>query len=468
MKRLLLALLLLPTLAYANDFYTHGSFPATGTQATSAGMRAELDAISAGFDKLPTLSGNANKILVVNSSGTAITTTAGSITVPDYFSIQGNYGLTLNLSGTTGVTLPTSGTLATLAGTETLTNKTLTNPTLSLNSTISGTVAATGQLEIQGTGTNAIGASRVGTTQLKLGGSFSPASGSNSHALHVNTTIAGQVSQNAYGALIAPTITEAASGTHALIASMEVDPPTITNAGATTTKAVGLYVGGTPSGGTTNYSLEVAGNSTFGGTAAFTNAAVTISGGLVPTLTLNDGTTDSYVQVANGNVQLYGLGHTVFAPGLGEKARVSSDGILAIGTTDTASVTAGGLVVEGGKIRLSETTDPTAPATNKLVLYAVDDGSGNTVLAVRFPTGSPVAIARENTGVIPPGTVHFWAGSSAPSGWLLANGSNVSRTTYATLFAAIGTTFGSGDGSTTFGLPNLSNYATNVKAIIKC
>lgn len=53
------------------------------------------------------------------------------------------------------------------------------------------------------------------------------------------------------------------------------------------------------------------------------------------------------------------------------------------------------------------------------------------------------------------GVIGFFAGSSAPSGYLKANGALVSRTTYATLFAAIGTTFGAGDGSTTFALPDL-------------
>lgn len=53
------------------------------------------------------------------------------------------------------------------------------------------------------------------------------------------------------------------------------------------------------------------------------------------------------------------------------------------------------------------------------------------------------------------GEVSFFARNSAPSGWLKANGAAVSRTTYATLFAAIGTTFGVGDGSTTFALPDL-------------
>ena len=57
----------------SNDFYNHGSFPTTGSAATSASMRAELDSIAAGFDKMPTLTGNANEIVVVNSSATGLT-----------------------------------------------------------------------------------------------------------------------------------------------------------------------------------------------------------------------------------------------------------------------------------------------------------------------------------------------------------------------------------------------------------
>lgn len=53
------------------------------------------------------------------------------------------------------------------------------------------------------------------------------------------------------------------------------------------------------------------------------------------------------------------------------------------------------------------------------------------------------------------GRIEWFAFNTAPYGYLVCNGANVSRTTYADLFNAIGTTFGSGDGSTTFTLPNL-------------
>jgi len=55
---------------------------------------------------------------------------------------------------------------------------------------------------------------------------------------------------------------------------------------------------------------------------------------------------------------------------------------------------------------------------------------------------------------VPTGTILDFGGTSAPSGYLLCDGSNVNRTTEASLFAVIGTAFGAGDGSTTFGVPD--------------
>lgn len=55
----------------------------------------------------------------------------------------------------------------------------------------------------------------------------------------------------------------------------------------------------------------------------------------------------------------------------------------------------------------------------------------------------------------PTGAVEAYAGATAPAGWLLCNGQAVSRTTYAALFALVGTTYGAGNGSTTFNVPDL-------------
>ena len=56
---------------------------------------------------------------------------------------------------------------------------------------------------------------------------------------------------------------------------------------------------------------------------------------------------------------------------------------------------------------------------------------------------------------VPTGTIIHVVGTDVPTGYLLCNGAAVSRTKYSSLFAKIGTKFGTGDGSTTFNLPNL-------------
>ena len=61
------------------------------------------------------------------------------------------------------------------------------------------------------------------------------------------------------------------------------------------------------------------------------------------------------------------------------------------------------------------------------------------------------------SAAVPTGVVQAFAGRTTPQGWLLCDGSAVSRTDYAALYAAIGTTYGSGNGSTTFNLPNLTD-----------
>ncbi len=94
-----------------------------------------------------------------------------------------------------------------------------------------------------------------------------------------------------------------------------------------------------------------------------------------------------------------------------------------------------------------------APATvtsNVTWTLPATDGTADQVLQTNG-TGTLGWIERSTL----PGTVQFFAGSSAPTGWLKANGAAISRTTYASLFATIGTTFGAGDGSTTFTLPDL-------------
>lgn len=95
---------------------------------------------------------------------------------------------------------------------------------------------------------------------------------------------------------------------------------------------------------------------------------------------------------------------------------------------------------------------PDFPLTTSAYTFSVADGA---ISSSKLAEGS-VTAAKLAAGVgIPVGAVMPFAGSSAPTGWLLCDGSAVSRATYAALFSTIGTTYGAGDGSTTFNLPDL-------------
>lgn len=76
----------------------------------------------------------------------------------------------------------------------------------------------------------------------------------------------------------------------------------------------------------------------------------------------------------------------------------------------------------------------------------------NNVLKVYLNNAWVTVYADDATGVM-----KMYAGSSAPTGWLKCDGSAVSRTTYADLFAVIGTTYGAGDTTTTFNLPEFDD-----------
>lgn len=97
-------------------------------------------------------------------------------------------------------------------------------------------------------------------------------------------------------------------------------------------------------------------------------------------------------------------------------------------------------------------------------LLSLDLANGKALIGDKNVVRSVNGVSADAAGnvalnaVLPTGTVVAFAASKAPSGgFLLCNGSNVSRTTYSALFSVIGTTYGTGDGSTTFTLPNLTD-----------
>jgi microcystin-dependent protein len=84
-------------------------------------------------------------------------------------------------------------------------------------------------------------------------------------------------------------------------------------------------------------------------------------------------------------------------------------------------------------------------------------------LTINGSTGSII-------GTLPAGMVMYFANATAPQGWFICDGSAKSRTTYVDLFNAIGTVYGTGNGSTTFNLPDfrgqfLRSWATNTTAV---
>lgn len=128
------------------------------------------------------------------------------------------------------------------------------------------------------------------------------------------------------------------------------------------------------------------------------------------------------------------------------------------GTTNTGACTINVNSLGVKDIKIGGQDPLTGDLDSSFVYILIYDGTNFEVLNPKART--------------PAGSIQIWGTSTAPTGFLLCDGSAVSRTTYAALFAVIGTTFGVGDGSTTFNLPNLKNRVpvgvdTSVKTVLE-
>lgn len=103
-------------------------------------------------------------------------------------------------------------------------------------------------------------------------------------------------------------------------------------------------------------------------------------------------------------------------------------------------------------IEFTEEADPQDVSASEITYDNTE--SGMTATNVQDAITELSTAPKGGSGV-PVGSVFWLATQTAPEGYLICDGSAASRTEYADLFAAIGTTFGAGDGSTTFALPNL-------------
>lgn len=185
---------------------------------------------------------------------------------------------------------------------------------------------------------------------------------------------------------------------------------------------------------------------------------------------------------------------TISTTGIGTGDGTPGSGPYAFIVNSTGN-NSGGVLIDGGDIDGDkngiEITNKYGPAGSTQSVFSVKSFTGNTKIAgdvvmdktlsvgtTSTFTGSvllrsistmdvPVGSITDNKHLvtkeyfdtmmtrIPPGLIGYYAMTAPPAGWLRADGSQVSRTVYSALFAAIGTLYGSGNGSTTFHLPDL-------------
>ena len=155
---------------------------------------------------------------------------------------------------------------------------------------------------------------------------------------------------------------------------------------------------------------------------------------------------------------------------------VDTSGQVGVGTATPANAidVAGGAIqisTSGGTARTVMSADSTdsifsvnddrnfTVKTNAATRLTVNSSAATSTVPVVLPAIPTTALQAATKSyvdqVLPAGCIMPFAGTSAPTSWVACDGSAISRSTYATLFAAIGTTWGSGDGSTTFNVPDL-------------
>ncbi|WP_296639203.1 phage tail protein [Roseinatronobacter sp.] len=119
----------------------------------------------------------------------------------------------------------------------------------------------------------------------------------------------------------------------------------------------------------------------------------------------------------------------------------------------TRTITGGGLATGGGA--LDQNRVLTVPkATDQQARDGVADDVALTPLTGRALVEEQLG-GQDATGLVPSGALMDFAMVQAPAGWLVCDGSEVSRSEFASLFTAIGTVWGAGNGTTTFNLPDL-------------
>jgi hypothetical protein len=374
---------------------------------------------------LPLTSG-VTGILPGANGGTGVDNGTKTITLGGNLTTSGAFATTLTSTAATSVTLPTTGTLATLAGTETLTNKTLTSPTLTTPALGVATATSINGTSIPSSKTLVVTTDKISalsaTTSAELVGVISDETGSGSLVFATSPT------------LVTPTLGVAtATSVNGLTPTALVTGFTIAG-GSTTSKTLTVSGDATVSGTNTgDQTITLTGDVTGTGTGSFattigaakvTNAMLAGSIDLTTKVTgilpvANGGTgssTQNFVDLTNaqtiagaktftGNTAVSGtntftvgtgataLGGTLAVTGattLNGNTSVSGTNTLTVGTGAT---TLGGTLAVTGATTLSSTLGVTgniAVNTNK---FTIDASTGNTVIAgtLKVAGGSPGA-----------------------------------------------------------------------------
>lgn len=349
----------------SNEYYDHTTYPPIGAAGTSLNARQEFRKIETGLGKLPALAGNGNKIILVNSGGTALTAGASLTHLEDVVITGVASNNMLRYSGSEWVNVAgPAGAIVGATDAQTLTNKTI--------SGASNTITNVGNASLTNSSLT-IGSTNValGATATTLGGltnvtssQFNGPVGSTTPAAGVFTTLSAsgafslsgdqvQISEGGTGQ------TTAAGARVALLPALATNAGKVlaVNAGATdvewlTVAGTGTVTSvggtGTVNGLTLTGTVTAAGNLTLGGTLSGVDLTAAVTGTL---------------PVANGGTGATTLTGILIGNGTSAVSTVAAPTGSLVGTTATQTLTNKTL------------TDPAITGTIKEDIYTITDGA---------------------------------------------------------------------------------------------